>query len=304
MKIILTDENKQHEIYRSMINIRVNYRTSALPFSSTVKDLSIKELRFKGLNYLFLNLEAEPSLTIKAEYTRPGYWACFVQEGKCTVINSKEPCSVTSNHYTCQAIPQSVTLTFGQSTKVLFINIATERIQGLKLVDERPRILLPDMHKVIFQILECTEDCPIKCIFIESKILSLLYMFFEELQSNEPLEKKNLLEGFTDTDIQKLRAAKVYIVKNIAKNYTLIELARQVGLNDFKLKKGFKELFGSTVFTYRHCIRMEKAKDMLESGFQVNEICEEVGYKHPHHFSTAFKKYFNTLPSLIKTNKV
>src|SRR5690606_2051821 len=141
-----------------------------------------------------------------------------------------------------------------------------------------------------------------QCIFIESKILSLLYMAFEEFDRNDyPLKSQSAIE-LSEKDMQKLRAAKVYIVQNIDKNYTLIELAHQVGLNDFKLKKGFKQLFGSTVFTYRHTMRMEKAKDMLQSGFQVNQVSEEIGYKHPHHFSVAFKGYFNILPSMIKVS--
>src|SRR5690606_37044299 len=102
-----------------------------------------------------------------------------------------------------------------------------------------------------------------------------------------------------DQDFEKLQAAKEYIDQNIAENYTLIELAHRVGLNDFKLKKGFKEDFGSTVFTYRHSIRMKKAKEMLQLGYQVNEVSEEIGYKHSHHFSAAFKAYFNLLPSWI-----
>jgi len=300
MEVKLTEQGQEQEIYSSPINTRSNYRINSFLSSSNLKDLVINELRFNGINFLSLKLEAEHSSALEIKYTQPGYWVCFVQEGKCNIVDGKKHSCVLVNHYTCQSIRESVKITLGPSNKLLFVNIDLERVQGLTIIDKEPRKLLPLMNDVLSEIRQCTEDCPIQCIFIESKILSLLYMVFEELQNEELLTKNSFPIGLSDKDAQKLRAAKVYIVQNIAKNYTLIELAHQVGLNDFKLKKGFKELFGSTVFTYRHTIRMEKAKDMLQSGFQVNEVSEEIGYKHPHHFSAAFKEYFDVLPSMIK----
>lgn len=298
MKVKLTDQ--QQELYSSSISSRVNFKTKTFTAPSNLKELHINELRFYGMNYLSLKLEAKYPSTIELEYTQSGYLTCFVLEGKCEIVEGKNKYCVLDNHYTCQAIQQSVRLTFDSITRLLFINIDFARIQGLPVIKNETRNILPPMKSILSEIRQCTEDCPIQCIFIESKILSLLYIVFEEFQN--VIQTKNILPlGLSDEDIQKLRIAKVYIVQNISKNYTLIELAHQVGLNDFKLKKGFKELFGSTVFTYRHSIRMEKAKNMLQSGFQVNEVSEEIGYKHPHHFSAAFKEYFDVLPSMIKT---
>lgn len=300
MKVKLIEQGLEQELYSSSINNRANYLISTFPVSSSLKSVSISELRFNGLNYIYMNLEAEHSSTLNLTYTQPGYWLCIVLEGECKLIQNENSCSISVHHYFCSPMQKAVKIKIGSNSKLLFIAIDSERTQGLTIYDKAPRKLLPIMDDILTEIRQCSEDCPIKCIFIESKILSLLYMIFEELQNKETYAKEVLPVGLSPEDIRKLRVAKVYIVQNIEKNYTLIELAHQVGLNDFKLKKGFKQLFGSTVFTYRHTIRMEKAKDMLQSGFQVNQVSEEIGYKHPHHFSVAFKEYFNILPSMVK----
>lgn len=302
MKVKLTELEHNHEIYSSSINTRANYKANNLPSSSTIKSLHIKELNLTGINYLSLTIESKDSSSLKIEYSEPGYWTCFVLEGKGEFQEGNNVYCILPTQYLCLPLKESLKIVLSPNSRILFINIDFERIQGIAIIGTLARKLLPTMSHTLSEILQCTEDCPIQCIFIESKLLSLLYMVFEEFQHEELPAKNKLPVGLSDQDMQKLRMAKVYIVQNIAKNYTLIELAHEVGLNDFKLKKGFKELFGSTVFTYRHSIRMEKAMDMLQSGYLVNEVSEEIGYKHAHHFSAAFKEYFDVLPSNIKLN--
>ena len=82
---------------------------------------------------------------------------------------------------------------------------------------------------------------------------------------------------------------------------SLIELVELSGLNDFKLKRGFKELFGTTVFGYLFDLRIERAQEMLREGKQsIAEISFHIGYKNPQHFTAAFKRKFGYLPSEIK----
>jgi AraC family transcriptional activator of pyochelin receptor len=81
---------------------------------------------------------------------------------------------------------------------------------------------------------------------------------------------------------------------------SLMELARQVGLNDFKLKMGFRRVFGKTVFGYLHELRMERSRLLLEEGkMNVKEVSYAVGYMDSGRFSDAFKKQFGVRPSLV-----
>jgi len=102
-------------------------------------------------------------------------------------------------------------------------------------------------------------------------------------------------------DVEKMYQAKEFILKNLSTPCSLINIAQQVGTNEFTLKKGFKEVFGTTVFGFWNDVKMQEAKRLLlENKMNVSEVSEQIGYKNPQHFSTAFKKYFGTSPSQLK----
>ena len=98
----------------------------------------------------------------------------------------------------------------------------------------------------------------------------------------------------------------MYKVKTILENnleapLSLMELSRTVGINDFKLKKGFKEVFGNTVFGYLNELKMNRAQLLLlNNDLSVAEIARLTGYKNPTHFTAAFKKKFGVLPGSLR----
>ena len=76
------------------------------------------------------------------------------------------------------------------------------------------------------------------------------------------------------------------------------ELARSAGLNEVKLKAGFKTLFGSSVYAYLRHHRMEEAQRMLRRRlYTVTEVAQRVGYANPSKFAGAFRKQFGVNPS-------
>jgi AraC-like DNA-binding protein len=77
----------------------------------------------------------------------------------------------------------------------------------------------------------------------------------------------------------------------------LIELARQVGLNDFKLKQGFRQVFGTSAFKYLHDYRLEKARQILALGeMKVEEVALRVGFNSRSYFALAFRQKFGLNP--------
>lgn len=304
MELKLTELEQKEEIYQSSLNIRAKSKINSFAKKSNLKQLEINELRFNGINYISLKLEAKDVLRLQIEYSQPSYLVCFAVGGTYYVNEenttpTKADQTITHQTYNLLSIEKPIQICVDTVSTMVFICIDIHRIQGFDQIRQKSHPLLPPMQHILNEIRLCTEDCPIQCIFIESKILSLLHLVFEAFQQEDHFSKNKVTGELNALDFEKLQAAKEYIDRNIAENYTLVELAHRVGLNDFKLKKGFKEVFGSTVFTYRHTIRMKKAKEMLQSGYQVNEVSEEIGYKHSHHFSAAFKAYFNLLPSWI-----
>ena len=133
-------------------------------------------------------------------------------------------------------------------------------------------------------------------IYVEAKVLELLSLELEQLETLSG-QSRNLL--WKEQDQDRIRQAKAIIEQNLISPCSLIELAHKVGLNDFKLKKGFREVLGTTVFGYLYDLRMEKAATLLKEGKLVRHVAYEVGYKNAHHFTVAFKKKFGYLPSKV-----
>ncbi len=114
-------------------------------------------------------------------------------------------------------------------------------------------------------------------------------------------QKQHIPTPFHKKDEEALHEVKRLITTQYNKNFTLTELAHQVGINQTKLKQGFKLLFGTTTFKYIHDLRMQKALELIQSqAYTIYEIADFVGYKHSHHFTAAFKKYYGQLPTQVK----
>ena len=78
---------------------------------------------------------------------------------------------------------------------------------------------------------------------------------------------------------------------------SLQELSDEIGLSLKKLKEGFKEIYGETVFGFLFDYKMDYARKLLETGqHNVNEVGLRVGYSTASHFIAAFKKKFGTTP--------
>ncbi|MFO7448228.1 MAG: AraC family transcriptional regulator [Ignavibacteriaceae bacterium] len=164
-------------------------------------------------------------------------------------------------------------------------------------LSERHLLITPQMKAVIHDIKNNPRTGFMKRLYVESKIIEL-FMLQVELAGNSNYNKKT---NFKKEDIDRLFEAKIFIENNILSEFTLLELCRKIGLNDFKLKKGFKELFGKTVFSYLNELKMDYAKQLLlDREKTIAEISVILGYSQPHHFSAAFKKRFGYSPVILK----
>jgi AraC-like DNA-binding protein len=153
--------------------------------------------------------------------------------------------------------------------------------------------ITPYMEILLQQITNCNKQGVLKRLFLESKVMELFMLQMEQFESVTTEQATSLKAN----DIEKIHHARFLLEQNISSPYSLVELARAVGINDFKLKKGFKEVFGNTVFGYLHEIRMQEAKKLLMDDHKsIHEVSEYCGYQYVQHFSTAFKKKFGVTP--------
>ena len=100
-----------------------------------------------------------------------------------------------------------------------------------------------------------------------------------------------------EADREKIMKAREILLQHIGEPITIKALSRKVAINECYLKKGFKEIFGTTIFDFYQGQRMEHAKYLLyDKGLSVTEVSMMLGYSSISHFSTAFKKHTGIKP--------
>jgi len=134
-------------------------------------------------------------------------------------------------------------------------------------------------------------------LYFESRIMELLAN-----QCHLLLEAPIRQPVIGKADLEKIYHARDIILRNHCSPLSLVELSKQVCLNEFKLKKYFREVFGLSVFTLVQEERLKRAKQLIFEGEKnISAIAYELGYAHPQHFQRAFKQRFGVTPgSLLK----
>lgn len=156
----------------------------------------------------------------------------------------------------------------------------------------------PAIQWVIHEIKNCNRQGPLKKMYIETKIRELLIHQLETIITI-PIQKDLIDED----DYNKLLEAKQILDNDYVHAPTLTELSRLISLNEFKLKKGFKACFGTTVKSYIIKLRMEHAKELFQNkASTVSDVAYKCGYKDVSHFSAAFKNFYGFSPQKFKIN--
>ncbi|SMC40371.1 helix-turn-helix domain-containing protein [Pedobacter africanus] len=154
------------------------------------------------------------------------------------------------------------------------------------------------LQTCIYSILNCDYLGGLKRLFLLSKTIELLVLQAESFHNFQKSKSEYVKH---DYDKERIVFARDYLVKNMESPPTLVELAKIAGINEYKLKRGFKEMFNQTAFSYLSDLRLELAKkDLLEGKKQATEIAFKLGYCSLQHFSNAFKKKYSISPSQVK----
>lgn len=105
--------------------------------------------------------------------------------------------------------------------------------------------------------------------------------------------------GFLNNSVEreKILKAQDIILENLTTPLTIRELARHCGMNECYLKKGFKAMFGKTIYEFREFERIKKSQELiLSKKMNINEVAMEMGYASHAYFSTSFKKITGIKP--------
>ncbi len=152
----------------------------------------------------------------------------------------------------------------------------------------------PSSAIVLTQLMHYNLNASIKNLYFKGKAYELLSLYFNRSEDANVEQCPFLVD---ETNVIKIRKAKDIIISRMAEPPSLQELSDEIGLNLKKLKEGFKQIYGDTVYSFLFDYKMEVARKLLESNeHNVNEVGLKVGYSTSSHFIAAFKKKYGTTP--------
>ncbi len=261
----------------------------------------ITSLQISLAGFLFIEIVLSPAFPIKLNFILPNNVCLIACMGKYV---KKEACGFIQ--YQNQ---QQISI----ATPLCINLLCCKFPYGDAII--APHIDSPNVELIqnaFTDILQCKQTGISKSLFLKAKFYEVLSMIGNmatgnelRAEGNEPRAEGNgqraevseLENSLSPEDVEKIKQAKAIIEATLQNPCSLIALAHKVGLNDYKLKKYFKEMYNNTVFGYLHEMRMEKACVLLTQNKKISEVAYTVGYKNAQHFTAAFKKRFGVVPS-------
>lgn len=225
----------------------------------------------------------------------------FSQEG--TILGTPEEQVVYLSIFITSAFLASMI----NSTPSGYIDDLIERLE--KPQDENRMLYQgqydPRVQMILYDIINSPyanqrENESVNHIYLKSKLLELIALFFNTFTA----DRKDRVPQVAQDEREKLQLAKEILTSEIDNPPSLSDLSKRIYLNEFKLKNGFKQLFGTTVYGYVRDYRLEVAKGLLEQGdMNVAEVSLSIGYNNPSHFAASFKNKYGINPGMLLTGR-
>lgn len=171
------------------------------------------------------------------------------------------------------------------------------KLDGKHVFSKHPLPMDAAMHLCIYRMTHYTGDESVKRMYLYGQIVELLVLLqlsFEKFSNEKPVYIKN------EYDKERILYARDYLLTHMDSPPGISQLAAIVGINEFKLKCGFKEMFGQPPFAYLADVRLEMARTALHRKQKsITQIAFELGYASLQHFSMAYKKKFGMSPKKV-----
>lgn len=142
----------------------------------------------------------------------------------------------------------------------------------------------------------------LRILLIEGQVYQVLSLHMQ--QHNKAVTNKPISKSLTKNELKTIRALGNTISNNVSLEYSLEKLSLNSGLAQAKLQEGFKLLYARTVTEYIRHVRLEKARDLINtSDLNISEIVYTIGFSSRSYFSKIFKNKYKISPSAFQKNK-
>lgn len=166
-----------------------------------------------------------------------------------------------------------------------------------KQLVKNPCFISPAMRDIIRQILECPFDKSTSEIYFDLKVREYLLLMLTHVY-----KRSSSRYHFTPYETVCIINAHKLLLEDLSKKpLSLPMLSKAAAINEFKLKAGFRQLYGTSVFDCLQEARMQKARELLVSTDKpLKVICGLTGYPRMTNFITAFRKRFGYTPGSLR----
>ncbi len=284
-------------------------------FKSNINDISVNDETF----FVFIKNETNNTETIEKSISKKYIQFYFCTEGGATLnFNDgayKLPLSQNKSFLLYNPNNQlPINININSKSKVFIILITVDHFHSIfmKTGQEIPFLsneninnkfykdfnISKDIQSILKSIEKYKYNQSFKSIYYQAKINELFVNFFYT-----PKIKTESHCPFLNNEetVLKIKKAKDILIKNLKSPPTIKQLSKQIDLSEYKLKEGFKKIYGSTLFTFLLDYKLDLSKKLLKNkNMNVQDVAYEIGYDNPSHFISAFKKKYDVTPKKFR----
>ncbi len=185
------------------------------------------------------------------------------------------------------------------SVRWVYITFETKNASFLKPLQNCLLDLTPELSLLLRELLELISPCqppPVENMAQAQLLLALLFsrlLAHQSLGSSVPVDSQKR--------IHLLHQANQFINRNIGRNFTLKELAKEIGYSESHLRNLFRSAFSMTPSRYISDARLHKATGLLHQGIlSVSKVAEACGYSSLFSFSRTFRNAMGCSPRAFR----
>lgn len=170
-------------------------------------------------------------------------------------------------------------------------------LEALVPGDDRPQRVFSSrttgaIRTVIRQMIDCPFAGMTKRLYLQGKVLELMALQLEGITALGAPSR-----ALKPETIARVQQAATVLRSQLETPPCQTALAQQVGVSDRTLRRGFKQLFGTTVLGYLTEQRLQYAESLLrDTSLSVTDVVHHCGYSNQGHFAAAFKRRFGMTP--------
>lgn len=184
------------------------------------------------------------------------------------------------------------------------IGIDSENIFMKSILNENnqfifEQLISPKIRSIADEMIKNRLHDDLQKFYFKIKSEELICQLINELISREEVTISNI----NGNDLKSIYLIKEKVISKLDIPPNLKTLAMEANMSESKLKRLFKQIFGSSLYNYYQSIRMKEAARLLrEDKLSVSEVGYKLGFSNLSHFGKVFEDFIGVKPKKYSKN--